>query len=90
MISKYNPTADGVVIEGHTGYTQENDESIYAAVGLLKRALTKYSKTEYNSTIDNIPKFVTNFNEKTPEYEQRLGYTVILEEATKLYEFGKL
>ena len=44
MISKYNPTADGVVIEGHTGYTQENDESIYAAVGLLKRALTNILK----------------------------------------------
>jgi hypothetical protein len=90
MISNYNPTADNGVIAGCSGCTQENDESTYAAVGFLKRALIKHSKTKYNSTIDNIPEFVVSFNEKTPEYEQRLGSAVVLEEATKLHEWGKL
>jgi hypothetical protein len=60
------------------GYTQENDEGIYEAVRLLKRALRKYSKTCYNSTVDDVPGFVSNFNKKTLEYEQRLGYTIVL------------
>jgi hypothetical protein len=45
---------------------------------LLKRALRKYSKTCYNSTVDDVPGFVSNFNKKTLEYEQRLGYTIVL------------
>jgi hypothetical protein len=90
LISECNSTADGGVTYGNIGYTQENDEGIYNAVGLLKRALRKYSKTCYNSTVDDVPGFVSNFNKKTPEYEQRVGYMIVLEEAEKLHNLGQL
>jgi hypothetical protein len=90
MISECNSTADGGVTYGCIGYTQRNDESTYEAVGLLKRALKKYSKTYSNSTVYDVPGFVSNFNKKTPEYEQRLGYSIVLEEAEKLHEWGQL
>ncbi len=48
----------------------------------------KHSKTYYNSTVDDVPGFVSNFNKKTPEYGQRLGYTIVLEEAEKLHKWG--
>jgi hypothetical protein len=56
----------------------------------LKKALKKYSKTYSNSTVDDVPGFVSNFNKKTLEYEQRLGSELVLEEAGKLHEWGQL
>ena len=90
MISECNSTVDGGVTYGCIGYSQENDNSIYEAVGLLKKALIKYSKVNYNSTVEDIPRFVASFNEKTPEYERRLGYETILEVAEKLHKYGRL
>ena len=90
IISECNSTADGGVTYSCIGYTQENDESVYEAVGLSKRALIKYSKTHYNSTVEDVPRFVASFNKKTPEYERRLGYETILEVAEKLHEYGQL
>jgi hypothetical protein len=90
MISECNSTADGGVTYGNIDYTQENDEGIYEAVELLEKALRKYSKICYNSTVDDVPRFVSNFNKKTPEYEQRVGYMIVLEEAEKLHNLGQL
>ena len=90
MISECNSTADGGITYGNIGYTQENDEGIYEAVELFGKALRKYSKTSYNSTVDDVPGFVSNINKKTPEYEQRLVYTIVLEEAEKLHKWRQL
>ena len=60
------------------------------SVGLAKRALIKYSKINYNFTVKDVLRFVASFNEKTPEYERRLGYRTILEAAEKLHEQGQL
>ncbi len=90
MISECNPLDDGGVTYGSIGYTQGDDKSIYEAVELLKRALIKYSKREYHSTVESVLRFVASFNEKTPEYEKRLGYERVLKEATMLYECGQL
>jgi hypothetical protein len=90
MISECNSAADVGITYGNVGYTQENDNSIYEIVGLSERALIKYSKTHYNSTVEDVPRFVSSFNEKTPEYERRLGYKTILEVAEKLHKSGRL
>ena len=80
----------GGVTYGCIGYTQKNDESIYEAVGLLKRALMKYSKIHYNYIVEDVPRFVSSFNEKTPEYERTLGYKTILDVVEKLHKYGQL
>jgi hypothetical protein len=90
MISECNSKVNGGVTYGCISYTPENDKSVYEAVGLLKRAQIKYSKINFNSTVEDVPRFVTSFNEKIPEYERRLGYTTVLEEAEKLYKWGQL
>ena len=90
LISKCNSTADGGVTYGCIGYSQEKDESTYDTIGLLKKALIKYSTTEYNGTVEDVPGFVASFNERTPEYGQRLGYETILDIADKLHEWGWL
>lgn len=90
MISECNSPIDEEVTCGNIGYTQENNNSIYEAVGLAKRALIKYSKINYNFTVKDVLRFVASFNEKTPEYERRLGYRTILEAAEKLHEQGQL
>ena len=90
IISECNSTPCGGVTYGCISYSQENDESIYEAIGLLKKALKKYSKTHYNSTVKEVPEFVANFNKKTPVYEQRLGSELVLEEAEKLHEWGQV
>ena len=78
MISDCNSAADGGVTYGCISYTQEDDESIYEAVGLLRKALIKYSRIKYNSSVEDVSEFVVNFNKQTPEYEQRVGYETVL------------
>ena len=90
MVSECNSTVDGGVTYGCIGYTQENDESRSEAVVLLKSALMKYSKTHYNSTVEDVPRFVSSFNKKTPAFKQRLEYETILEVAEKLHKCGQL
>ena len=67
IISECNSIVNGGVTYSYMSYTQENDKSIYEAVGLLKRALIKHLKTHFNSTVEDVPRFVTSFNEKIPE-----------------------
>jgi hypothetical protein len=90
LISECNSTAYGGVTYSNIGYSQENDRSAYDTIGLLKRALIKYSRTEYNCTVEDVPRFVASFNEKTPEFEERVGYMIVLEEAEKLHKCGLL
>jgi hypothetical protein len=90
IISECNSTADWGVTYGCISYSQENDEGIYDAVELLGKALRKYSQIEYNSTVEDVSEFVSNFNKKIHEYEQRLGSELVLEEAEKLHKWGQL
>jgi hypothetical protein len=46
--------------------------------------------SECNSTVEDVSGFVASFNEKTPDYEQRLGYKIILDVAEKLHNGGQL
>lgn len=66
----------------------EDKANIFAVVGLLKKALRKLAKEEYHSAVDDLPSFVNEFNQKRPEYEQRLGYQIVYEEAGKLKQWG--
>jgi hypothetical protein len=90
MISECNPLDKGGVTYGSIGYTQGDEKSTYEAVEHLKRALINYSKTSHSSTAECILGLVANFNQHTPEYEQRLGYERVLKEASMLYECGQL
>ena len=64
------------------------DQNIYEVVGFMKIALINYAKLKYKSTVDDINKFVESFNKEIPEYEQRLEYQIVLDEAEKLKERG--
>ena len=86
MINKCDSAVDGGVTNGSICYTQEGDQSLDQTVGLLKKALIKYSKIECNSPTESILEFVANFNEKTPEYKQRFGYEKVLKVSTLLQE----
>ena len=66
------------------------DTSISGTLELLRRALINYSKTECSSPAESILEFVANFNKKTPEYEQVLGYKIVVKEAEILSECGQL
>jgi len=87
-ISKCNPEIEGGVTLGYNGYTSEKDDNIFAVVDLLKKALRNFAKTEYNSTVDDLPGLVKRFNEKTPSYLERLGYQMVLDEAERLNKWG--
>jgi DNA primase len=88
VINECNPEIEGDVILGYSGYTSENKENIYAVVDLLKKALRNLAKTEYHSTVNDLPAFVQAFNEKTPSYVELLGYQIVYDEAERLHKWG--
>jgi hypothetical protein len=70
------------------GDIQGSKENIFAVVDLLKKALRNLAKTEYHSTVNDLPAFVQVFNEKTPSYVERLGYHTVYDEAERLHKWG--
>jgi DNA primase len=78
----------GEVTLSYDGYPSDEKENIFAVVGLLKKALRNFAKTEYNSTVDDLPGLVKRFNEKTPSYAERLGNNIVYTEAEKLHKWG--
>ena len=90
MINDCDSAVDGGGTHGSSDYTQQENQRIYEADELLKKAFIKYSKTECSSPTESIFEFVANFNQKTPEYEQTLGYEKVLEVATMLQECRQL
>ena len=70
---------------------KQKTDDYHDLTSLLKRALNKLANShKYNGIVEDIHAFVNVFDERTPEYVQRLGYAVVLEEATKLYEWKRL
>ena len=67
---------------------RDKQENIFAVVDLLKKALRNYAKMEYHSIVNDVPDLVNIFNALNPEYEQRLGYNIVLEEAERLHLRG--
>jgi len=55
---------------------------------LLRKALNKFAWTEYNGTVESIPVMVGKFNERNPEYKQRLGLDAVLSNAERLKTRG--
>jgi len=87
-INKCNPEIEDGVTLGYSGYTSENNDNIFAVVGLLKNAFRNYVKTEFHSIVNDVPDMVRGFNTRNPEYEQRLGYKTVFEEAERLDASG--
>jgi len=57
-------------------------------VDILKKAFRNYVKTEFHSIVNDVPDMVRGFNTRNLEYEQRLGYKTVLEEAERLNSRG--
>lgn len=57
-------------------------------IGLLRRALVKFAKDEYNGTILDVDEFTRKFNLKVPEYWKALGKDVVGYNANKLHMRG--
>jgi len=75
------------VTVGNRCNSTEDEQALYAVAGLMKMALRNYAG-KYKGPIRDLPELVRSFNKEVPEYEQRLGYDVILEEAEKINKHG--
>jgi len=70
------------------GYTSTDSEKDFSVLELLRKALIKFAWDEYNGVVENIPVFVGKFNEKVPEYKERLGLQAVLLNAERLKARG--
>ena len=55
---------------------------------MLRKALKKFAWEEYDGVVENIPVFVGKFNERVPEYKERLGIQAVLQNAERLKARG--
>lgn len=55
---------------------------------LLRKALIKLAKTEYKGAVADLHAFVKDFNERTPEYKEKLGHAAVIYNAEKLKARG--
>lgn len=68
--------------------TQEQKD-IDSICTLLIRAMNKHVKAEgYNGVVEDVHSFVSGFNEKTPEFLDRLGYERVFDTAMRLKQRG--
>ncbi len=80
----YNHAPDGM-----RTYSNVDEKKMDPAMSeLLRKALKKYAWDEYNGIVESIPVMVGKFNERTPEYKQRLGLQAVLDNAERLSSRG--
>ena len=73
--------------EGYPSTDNENENKGLAS--LLRMALVKLAKSnEYHGIVEDVHGFVKVFNEKTPEYKDKLGNHAVLSNVEKLKERG--
>ena len=70
------------------GYTSTDSEKDFSVSELLRKALKKFAWDEYNGVVGNIPVFVEKFNERSPEFKERLGNKAGLYNAEQLNAKG--
>lgn len=85
VINECNPDTNRGVIVGYTADDSKDDRAISE---LMRRALKKFAKDEYNCIVESIPVFVGKFNERSPEYKERLGVGAVLFNAEQLSKRG--
>ncbi len=55
---------------------------------LLRKALNKFANDEYHGIVENPQIFVGKFNERCPEFKERLGLHAIMFNAEQLNKKG--
>lgn len=84
----YNPdVTHGLHMVTH-GYTSTDSEKDFSVSELLRKALKKFARDEYNGVVENIPVFVEKFNERSPEFKERLGNKAVLYNTEQLNAKG--
>ena len=87
-VSNCYPDADGGVTVSNSCYPSDENQGNRSIAELLRKALKNYAWTEYNGTVESIPVMVGKFNERNPEYKQRLGLDAVLSNAERLSSRG--
>lgn len=71
------------------GYSQPDEGINSGLASLLRSALVKLAKSaEYNEIVEDTHAFVKVFNERTPEYKDKLGNQAVLSNAERLNSRG--
>ena len=84
----YNPEVTHGLHTVTHGYTSTDSEKDFSVSELLRKALKKFTWDEYNGVVENIPVFVEKFNERSPEFKERLGNKAVLYNAEQLNARG--
>jgi DNA primase len=84
----YNPDVTHGLHKVTHGYTSTDSEKDFSVPELLRKALKKFAWEEYDGVVENIPVFVGKFNERVPEYKERLGIQAVLQNAERLKARG--
>ena len=84
-----SPQNDIGGIENDGCPSNDNENENKGLASLLRMALVKLAKSnEYHGIVEDVHGFVKVFNEKTPEYKDKLGNHAVLSNAEKLQERG--
>lgn len=84
MINECNPDTSSGVTVGYMGDSKDAP----AISELMRRALIKFAREEYNGIVSDIDEFIRMFNKKVPEYKKALGQDAIGYNANKLHMRG--
>ncbi len=84
VINECNPDTSSGVTVGYMGDSKDAP----AISELMRRALIKFAREEYNGIVSDIDEFTRDFNKKIPEYQKSLGPAKVGYNANKLHMRG--
>jgi len=84
VINECNPDTSSGVTVGYMGDSKDAP----AISELMRSALIKFAREEYNGIVSDIDEFIRMFNKKVPEYQKALGRDAIGYNANKLHMRG--